>query len=493
MRICFLSSEVAPLAKTGGLADVSSALCRELHERGHDVRPFLPLYSSIDTSEMDIVPVEFLQRVPVELGGRDFHFSIYTASIPGSALSVYLVHCPPLFDRDQIYTSDPDEHLRFVLFCRAALESCQGMGWSPQIVHCNDWQSALVPLYLRALYSWDRLFAETRSLLTIHNIGFQGTFPAGAVDDLGMEGSRGLLHQEDLFHGHVNFLKTGLLYANALTTVSPTYAREIQTSDYGMGLEGLLQARKADLVGVLNGVDYAEWSPESDPHLEAPYSAKDLRGKAKNKKALLKEVGLKYEKKTPVLGVVSRLTGQKGFDLMEEALPAIVEERELRLVVLGSGEPRYESFFKDLAKRFPKRVHFHNGFSNALAHRIEAGADVFLMPSRYEPCGLNQMYSLKYGTIPVVRKTGGLADTVSLWDPDTREGTGIVFDHYTPEGFSWAVRAALDLFAEPATWKRLIQNAMAQDFSWSRQTAEYENIYTRLIERRPVHASSDSA
>lgn len=486
LRICFLSSEVAPLAKTGGLADVSAALSRVLHEREHDVRLFLPFYRTLDTSGLHIVPVEFLQRVPLELGGREFRFSVYTTTLPGSSLAVYLVHCPPLFDRSKIYTDDPDEYLRFVLFSRAALESCQGMGWSPQVIHCNDWQTSLVPLYLRARYSWDRLFEHSRTLLTIHNIAFQGSYPAGVIDDLGLEGSPGLLHQADLYAGRINFLKTGLLYANAMTTVSPTYAREIQTAEYGMGLEDILRTRKDDLVGVLNGVDYAEWSPESDPHLAATYTAKDLGGKAKNKQALLEEVGLRYDAEVPVLGIVSRLTGQKGFDLMERVLPAIVEARDLRLVVLGSGEAQYEAFFRELQPRFPERVHFHNGFSNRLAHRIEAGADIFLMPSRYEPCGLNQMYSLKYGTIPVVRKTGGLADTVSLWDPDTQEGTGIVFEHYTTEGFSWAVKAALDLFADKATWSRMIQNAMALDFSWTRQAGEYESIYNRLIENQPI-------
>jgi len=483
MRICFVSSEIAPLAKAGGLADVSASLTRYLNGAGHDVRVFLPLYRRIDTKNLDLIPVEFMHGTPIALGGRTFSFSLFTTKLPGSDLMIYLVHCPALYDRPELYTNDADEHLRFILLSRAAMESCQRMGWSPQIIHCNDWQTSMMPLYLRSAYQWDQLFQETRTVLTIHNIGYQGVFSSGIVDDLGLsEEHRHFLHQDDLHRGAINFLKTGLLYANALTTVSPTYAREIQTAEYGSGLEDILRHRKERLFGILNGVDYDEWSPENDPHIPHPFTVDDLSGKQKNKKALLRSVGLGYSSTIPVMGVVSRLTGQKGFELLEETLPALLRNHDFRVVVLGSGERRYEDFFRKLERTFPEKVHFHNGFSNELAHRIEAGSDMFLMPSRYEPCGLNQMYSLRYGTVPVVRRTGGLADTVQIYDPDTGKGNGVIFDHFSAEGMHWAMKAALDLYKDSTVWEQIMRNGMKADYSWDRQGALYVELYRRLLE-----------
>lgn len=481
LRICLISSEIAPLAKTGGLADVTSALARHLHERDHDVRVFVPFYGSIETAKLQPLPVEFLQRVPIDLGGRTFSFTAHTASLPGSSLMLYLIECPPLYDRGTLYTDDPDEHLRFLLLTRAAIESCQRMGWGPDILHCNDWQTALAPLFLRTLYKWDGLFARTRTMLTIHNIGYQGTFPAGILDDIGIGEDSDLLHQDDLRHGHINFLKTGLLYADVITTVSPTYAKEIQTSEFGMGLEDLLKHRKADLFGILNGVDYSEWSPEQDKLIPHKFSAKDLSGKKKNKEALLKRVGLQFDETVPLVGIVSRFTSQKGFELLRDPLPKLLAERFFQLVVLGSGEAKYEEFFRTLQRRFPKQVHLHAGFDNELAHWIEAGADIFLMPSQYEPCGLNQMYSLRYGTLPIVRKTGGLADTVDLYNPENKTGNGFVFDHFNSAGVHWALDAALEIYKDRDTWEKIMQNAMAEDFSWDRQVRKYEDLYNRLL------------
>lgn len=480
LRICFVTSELAPFAKAGGLGDVSAALPRYLHGAGHDVRVFVPYYARIATPGREIFPVDFIQNVTVRLGPHTYQFSLHTTQLPNSSLWVYLVHCPPLYGRAELYTNDVDEHMRFGLLTRAAFESCQRMGFSPHVVHCNDWQTALAPLYLDTHYRWDRLFQTTRTLLTIHNIGYQGVFGAQAVEDLGLGPFAGALHQEDLRAGRVNLLKTGILYADLLNTVSPTYAREVQTSAMGAGLEGLLRQRTATFFGILNGVDYDEWSPEKDPYIPQPYSRDDLSGKAKAKEPLLERLGLRPANGAPVIGMVTRLTSQKGIDLLFDVLPWLLRRYDLRLAVLGSGEPRYEQYFGLLQQQFPGRVCFYWGYSNELAHLIEAGADMFLMPSLYEPCGLNQMYSLRYGTVPIVRNTGGLADTVQLFDPDTGRGTGIVFNDYNREGIAWALTTALALYQRPRLWRRMMLNGMAEDWSWERQGAQYVRLYERL-------------
>ena len=483
LRICFVASEVAPLAKTGGLADVSGALPRYLHSRNHDVRLIMPLYSRIDTRALDMHPVQFLQQVPLALGSHLFQFSVFTAQLPGSSLMIYLVHCPALYERPGIYTGGADEHLRFLLLTRAAIETCQRMGFAPHIFHCNDWHTAFGPLYLRSVYAWDKLFATTRTVLTIHNIGYQGIFAASAASDLGLGASNHLLHQDDLRQGRINSLKHGILYADAVTTVSPTYAREITTAAYGMGLEATLRMRPGGVIGILNGIDYSEWNPETDRFVPHHFNASDLTGKEKTKQHLLKTLKLRYDarRRTPLLGIVSRLTAQKGFDLLFDALPRILRERPLRVVALGSGEARYEEFFTRLQHSFPAQVVYHRGYHEELAHLIEAASDMFIMPSLYEPCGLNQMYSLKYGTVPIVRRTGGLADAVQLYDPDDGSGTGILFNDYNAEGVTWAINVALDLYQDRAVWSRLQRQGMAQDFSWEKQGARYVELYERMV------------
>ncbi len=481
LRICFVSSEVAPLAKTGGLADVAGALPRYLHSMQHDVRLIMPLYASIDTHALDMHPVQFLQQAPLDLGSHRFRFSVFTARLPGSQLMIYLVHCPALYERPGIYTGAADEHLRFLLLTRAAIETCQRMGFAPQIFHCNDWHTAFAPLYLRSVYSWDRLFAATRTVLTIHNIGYQGIFAAAAASDLALGASSHLLHQDDLRHGRINSLKHGILYADVVTTVSPTYAREIRTAAYGMGLDATLRTRPDGVIGILNGVDYSEWDPRTDRFLPHQFDAQDLAGKEKTKQHLLRTLKLEARKRTPLLGIVSRMTAQKGFDLLFEPLPRILRERPLRIVILGSGETRYEEFFARVQQTFPAQVVYHRGYHEELAHLIEAASDMFLMPSLYEPCGLNQMYSLKYGTVPIVRRTGGLADAVELYDPDSGSGTGIVFDDYNAEGVAWALNVALDLYRKRAVWTRIMLNGMAQDFSWEKQGARYVELYERMV------------
>lgn len=358
------------------------------------------------------------------------------------------------------------------------------MAFAPDIFHCHDWHAALVPVYLKSAYAWDGLFAGTRSMLTLHNIGYQGIFSSGVLADLGLEDAAHDLPAEDLAHGRVNFLKAGLVHADALTTVSPTYAEEIQGDELGMGLQHILRARRHALTGILNGVDYGEWNPETDPLIPRHYSRGDRRGKEVCKRALMKETGLVGRAGRPLVGMVSRLVEQKGIDLAREALPELLRERDFALVVLGSGEAEYEQFFDWLGKAFPGRVAFRRGYDNPLAHRIEAGSDLFLMPSRYEPCGLNQMYSLRYGTVPIVRATGGLADSVRHYEAHSGSGTGIVFRDYTADGLRWAVRTALDLYADKREWRRVVQNGMAQDFSWQHQGRVYVELFRRLLETR---------
>lgn len=480
LKICFVASEIAPLAKTGGLADVAGVLPRHLHALGHDVRVFMPLYSSLSNGVLrDAQPVLTARDVPLSLGTHRYSFTILESRLPGSTVPLYLVHCPEVYDRASIYTAGVDEHLRFLVLQRAALEACQRMTFAPDILHCNDWHTALMPMLLKSVYAWDGLFAATRSVLSIHNIGYQGVFAASTTYDLGGDVSH-LVSPETLAGGAFNWLREGVRHADRVTTVSPTYAREICTPLGGHGLDVVLRSRPEGVVGILNGVDYGEWNPATDRFLKHHYSPQDLSGKRATKRSLLDWLNLPVSDSTPLMGVVSRMTVQKGFDLLFDSLPQILETRDMSLVALGSGEARYENFFVHLQQRFPDRVVFHRGYNEELSHLIEAASDMFLMPSQYEPCGLNQMYSLKYGTAPIVRRTGGLADTVQMWDPSTRQGTGIVFNDFDVPAVQWAIHTALDFFKDQDSWTQLMLNGMAQDFSWDRQTGEYVRLYEEV-------------
>jgi starch synthase len=481
LTVCLMASEAAPLSKTGGLADVSSALTKYLHAAGHDVRLFTPLYSSIDRGKFPMRPVEGLQNMDVAVGSHHYVMSVMTTQMPGSAASIYLLDCPALYSRATLYTADPDEHLRFLAFTRAVFACCQRMQWSPQILHCNDWHTAFAPLFLKGAYDWDRSFAGTRSVLTIHNIGYQGIFSSASIEDLALGPRNYMLHQDDLRAGRINPLRHGIMYADAITTVSPTHAREISTDQYGMGLQDTLRARGSALIGILNGVDYDEWDPRHDRYLPRHFDPDTLEVKAQLKQELLQRLNLQIATATPLAGIVSRLASQKGIDLMFESLPQVLEWRELGFVALGSGDAQYEKFLAELQQSFPGRVVFRRGYDDELAHWIEAACDMFVMPSLYEPCGLNQMYSLRYGTVPIVRKTGGLADSVENYDPITGQGTGIVFNDFNSEALEWGLNTALDLYAEPEHWARLVRNGMQRDFSWQRQGGLYVDLYKRLI------------
>jgi starch synthase len=493
LKIAFVSAEVAPFAKTGGLADVVAALGRALHRKGHDVRIFLPLYGTLRGEDHAFTPAAERRDLRIEYPSRTVTCRVFTATMPnserddGTSLEVEFLDCPELYHRGSYYTSDSDESLRWATLCRGVLDTLSHDDWSPDVVHCNDWHTGLIPLYLRTRYEGLEAFESTRTLLSIHNLAYQGIFGSDVISQLGLSDLAGLLHQERLGNGQVSYLETGILYADWLSTVSETYAREIQRAEHGVGLDELLRARADHLVGIVNGVDTNEWNPDTDTLIPHRYSAADLTGKALCKKELLGRFGLAQDsystkhKEPIVFGIVSRLTSQKGFELLPSILPSHLEKDNIRLVVLGSGEGRYERYFQELRDSFPNRVGVYFGYSNELAHWIEAGADVFLMPSRFEPCGLNQMFSLRYGTVPLVRHTGGLADTVQAWDATTGTGTGFVFHDFTPHALSRTIDHALEVWEDRPSWETLMQNAMAKDFSWERQSTHYVDLYRRML------------
>ncbi len=471
MKLLFVASEMAPFAKTGGLADVMGALPHAMAKAGHDVRVVMPLYDSIDTKK---AVFEAVGDFGVPLGTHRYNARVFRSGF------VFFVHCPELYARGKLYTSNDDEHRRFLALCYVALFTCQRFDWAPDIVHAHDWQAAMLPMLLKTQFARDPRFTRTKTLLTIHNLMYQGAFPASAMPDTNLERYASMFHQDLLNAGRINCLVQGVLYADGVSTVSPTYAREIQTAELGGGIDHLLRARSSTVVGILNGVDYDEWSPETDRFIPHRYSSSNLSGKEANKQHLLTSLGLPYQQNVPVIGVVSRLVAQKGFRLLGQTMPDLLRRHGFQLVVLGSGEPALEEMFGNLQRAFPRQVCFYGGFKNDLAHLIEAGADMFAMPSLYEPCGLNQMYSLRYGTVPIVHRTGGLADTVTTWNPASGKGTGFAFEKHDEAGMRWAVQAALSTYRNPDHWRRLMENGMATDFSWSEQGKLYGLVYNRL-------------
>jgi starch synthase len=464
-----VSSEAAPLAKTGGLADVVGALPAALQSFGDQAAVVIPRYASIDLRGLRRV----YDRLPVFLGLARNDVSIYQAH---EEFPLFLVDCPPLFGRPGLYgeagADYPDNHIRFSVFCRAAIAVARYI-FHCDILHCHDWQAGLVPPLLKTLFATDPTFFGVKTLFTIHNLGYQGLFPRSALSEAAIDPA--LFHPGGLeFFGNVSYIKGGIEFADAINTVSPTYAREIQTPELGFGLDGALRAHSAVLSGILNGVDYREWSPEADTHLPRTYSADDLGGKAVCKEGLIAEMGLDAGAVTrPLIGVVSRLAAQKGADLIAQAAPGIVDAGA-SLVTLGSGDPALEDLFQRMAADFPGRIAVRTGYDNYLAHLIEAGSDIFLMPSLYEPCGLNQIYSLRYGAVPVVRATGGLDDTI---DTDT----GFKFAGYTAEALLAAVREALEAFGRPDLWRERMRLGMRRDFSWKASAAQYSALYRALL------------
>jgi len=485
LRILMMASEAAPFAKTGGLADVVGALPRALAALGHDVRVLIPKYRGVEAQAGPLTLVASNLRVP--LGDRAAEGALFEAKSRGGVTVYFLAH-DHYYDRDGLYgTADGDywdNCERFIFFCRGGLEAVAALGkagWRPQVIHVNDWQTGLVPVYLETEYRDHPVLGPLATLFTIHNLAYQGVF---WHYDMPMTGLGWDLFTPAAleFYGRLNFLKGGLVFSDLLTTVSRTYAQEIRTAAFGNGLEGVLEERSEDLHGVINGIDYELWNPETDAALAKRYGAGDLEGKAICRAALREEMGL-VAGPGPVIGMVTRLAGQKGLDLTLDALPGILATGA-QLVLLGSGEAPLEEAFTAAADANPGRVGVRIGYDDELARRIYGGADAFLMPSRYEPCGLGQLIALRYGTVPIVRRTGGLADTVREVDPGRRTGTGFLFDAFAAEPLVEAVGRAAVAHRIPALWSAIVRNAMAEDFSWDASAREYVTLYRKALKAR---------
>jgi starch synthase len=472
LRILFVASEGLPFSKTGGLADVVEALPKALVAQGHEVAVLLPRYRGTKAAGVAVpsvtIPLGTYLRFPAIADGGLLHGVRY-----------YFLDDPEYFDRDGIYGDSsgdyPDNPERYSEFCRVAIEIVKHV-WPADVIHCHDWQTALLPLLLRTSYADDPAMKDLPVVFTIHNMGYQGQFGKEVLERAGIPPS--VFQPGGIeFFGKVNLLKGGLIFSDYLTTVSRRYAQEIQTPEYGFGLEGVARSRGDRLAGILNGVDYSAWSPEKDKWIAMNYSAKDLSGKKVCKQELLESFGLPSENlQRPVLGIVSRFANQKGIDILAEKARDLMRE-DVVLVILGKGETKYEEFFRALALAYPDRAGVKIAYDDVLAHKIEAGADMFLMPSRYEPCGLNQIYSLKYGTVPIVRATGGLDDTVETFDVEHGTGTGFKFAEYSGAALLYAVKQALHHYADERIWKRIQLNGMAKDFSWKAPAAEYAKLY----------------
>ncbi len=480
MKIAFAASECFPYVKTGGLGDVVGSLPKALVEENCEVKLFIPLYGGIKTGLHNLHLIDELQNIPVKIGNKEIKFNVWLGALPDTETQVYFIDCPVYFHREMPYTDDADEDERFILFQIAVIETLQRIEWAPDVIHCNDWQTSLIPVFLKTNYKWDKLFSNTYSLLSIHNIAYQGRFSKNSIYNAGL--STSLYYPGGPFelNNTFCFLKAGILFSDIISTVSPTYAKEIQTKEFGAGMEGVLSTRKEDLYGVLNGIDINIWNPKTDKFIPENYSRKSPKNKTECKKELLKEAGIEYDENIPAIGIISRFAGQKGFELI---FPVINELMDLpfQLLVLGSGEEETEKFFENLAKNFPQKVNTYIGYNNKLAHWITAGCDMFLMPSLYEPCGLNQMYCLNYGNVPVVRKTGGLADTVIDYRDFNGTGNGFSFSEYTSYALYRTIAKAIEIFKDRKSWKKIMDRGMKEDFSWKHSAKEYLRLYESMV------------
>jgi starch synthase len=469
LHVAFVTSEMLPYVKTGGLADISAALPKALARLGHRVTVFIPRYASIAFPPGDFVGSI---HVPVDATSRS---AGYYRATPHPGVDVVFVEHPPFYDRAVPYGDYADNALRFAFLSRAALEYFRSRGERPDVFHAHDWQTGLVPVYLKAFYWDDPTLYRSATAFTIHNVSYQGVFGFDTLGVLGLPWNLGTREALE-FHGDISFLKGGVVFAEMVNTVSPRYALEIQGPEHGYGFDGILRSRAADLWGILNGVDYEEWDPRVDPHIARRYSPEDLSGKAACKADLLRAFGLPEFPDLPVVGITSRLVHQKGFDIVVRAWHDILN-RPMRMVVLGTGDRDVEGGFRDMAYRAPDRVGVRFAYDEAIAHKVQAGSDMFLMPSRFEPCGLTQMYALRYGTVPVVRSTGGLVDTVEPYDAATGAGTGFRFDTADGTGLMWAIDQALAVHRDREAWTRLMKNGMSREFSWERSAQGYVALY----------------
>lgn len=488
LNIFSVASEAAPFSRTGGLGDVMGGLPRALADHRMRLRVVTPLYSTVNRKKHGIFDTG--KSVTVRCGKRDYVFVLHLASSRVVGLQYLFLSNNLLFGRPQLYIDEKtgkdyvDNDLRFIAFCKAALKLPALIDFQPDIVHVHDWQTAIIPLLLSQENTAQSMLDSPGTVLTIHNLAYQGLFPAESLEFTNLPNSMLTPVSGPLeFFGQINLLKGGIVASNHIVTVSKKYAKEITESpEYGCGLEGLLTERKENLSGILNGVDYKLWSPSRDKALKYKYNRNNMSGKRMNKVELIRTAGLPFRETTPLVGMIARLADQKGFDLIAEAAPTLMK-MNLQLIVLGSGDSKYHRLLESMESDYPDRMKAYLRFDDSLAHKIEAGADIFLMPSRYEPCGLNQMYSLKYGTVPVVRSVGGLADTITDIQ-DSSSGNGFLFEEYTADAMLSALSRAIDLYSHKRKWSKLMKTGMAADFSWDRSAAEYAELFRRMISTR---------
>ncbi len=495
MKIAFISSEAVPFAKTGGLADVAGSLPKALEKLGCEVKIFIPKYSGIDEIKHELHYNWEVGEIKIKINDELRSVHLHQGRLPGSKIEVNLIDCPFYFFRDSIYTNDIDEDERFILFSKGVIEVLHNLNWSPDILHCNDWQTGLIPLFIKDNYKDYKIFSNTATLFTIHNIGYQGNFPPKILLNAEINPKYFYPGGPVEYYDNVSFMKAGIFFSDIINTVSENYAKEILIPEYGAGLDGVLSNRKKDIYGILNGIDYSIWDPEHDNLIPFNYSAIDIAGKQKDKKFLLEHLSLPYNEKIPLVGIVSRMVAQKGLDIFSDVINDLMKI-EAQWVILGNGQPEYEDLFQTLAATFPKKISVYIGFNNELSHLIEAGGDIFLMPSLYEPCGLNQMYSLRYGTVPVVRKTGGLADTVHDWNElklkRKETGTGFTFTKYDGKELLKALKRAVKTFKDKETWRKIQVNGMEKDYSWEHSAKEYLNLYKKAVQKRKVDSNFNS-
>lgn len=483
MNVLIASPEVHPFVKTGGLADVTGSLPKVLNHLGHDVRIILPKHKGIE--ELGF-PMKYRNhKISCPISQALVHAEIVESRYDG--VTAYLVENDEYYYRDYLYSTPDGDYLdnaeRFIFFSKSILEAMKVVGFIPDVLHCNDWETALAPVFLRTLYRDDPQLKGLATVLTIHNLGHQGIFWHHDMHLLNI-GWEYFTPDYLEFFGKINFLKGGIVFSDVLNTVSKQYSEEIQTPEFGYGLDGILRARKKDLYGIVNGIDYDEWSPDKDVLLPAHYSADDLSNKAICKEVLQAEFGLPVQREIPLMATISRLADQKGFDLLAVAIEEIVDlGGGIQYIVLGTGERRYHDLLTDFAKKLPKSFSVKMVYDNRLAHLVEAGADMFLMPSRYEPCGLNQLYSLKYGTVPIVRGVGGLEDTITDYSAKPDEGTGFKFYDYSKAALLDAIQRAIAVYRDSDAWSQLMRRCMAQDFSWERSAREYARLYEKAVEK----------
>lgn len=476
LRILILAAEIVPFAKVGGLADVVGALPKALHDLGHDVRLIMPRYGQVDPERFHLTPV--LDAVPVKMAHYQEQVRILQGSI-ATDIPVYMVDAPRYFDRENIY-GYTDDGERFILFCRAALEAIHALDWSPDIIHCNDWQTGIVPNWMHTVYHEDPFFAETATVYTIHNLAYQGIFGYRILEVAGVATGGFLYPQIVELANVVDIMGRGILFADAITTVSERYAQEILTPTFGEKLDPILRARRERLFGILNGIDYQEMNPATDHFIRAPFEAATLDARAANKQALQERARLPVNPDVPLLGMISRLADQKGFDLISQIAQPLIAQG-IQLVVLGIGDQHYQEMFQNLAVRYPEQVAIFLTFNSELAQCIYGGSDMFLMPSRFEPCGLGQLIAMRYGSVPIVRAVGGLADTVQEYDPRTGQGNGFSFTNYDPWELFAAIVRALELFRFKDIWRTLQQRGMAADHSWHASALSYVDVYRNAI------------